>query len=1297
MASERWRQVEALYEAALERDATERSDFLSAQCGGDDALRQEVESLLRHGVATRAFFDGPAPELVSSPQSESAVETVSLSSAIGGGLPTARPYDDDFQGTDRFSVIRRLGVGGMGVVYEVRDVMRNEVVALKTLRHATPTGLYRLKQEFRSLADITHPNIVCLYELVVHEAQCFFTMELVRGLNFVDYVRQGAEWQSWIDRLQIALPQLVDGVSALHRSGKLHRDIKPSNVLVTPEGRVVILDFGLIAELFPHAVHDHEHVPGGTPAYLPPEQGLGVPPSEAGDWYGVGGTLYAALTGEVPFTGPLLEVLIRKRESDPPSPSVVAPDVPMDLNTVCMGLMCRDPAERLTGPDALDRLGWHPHVSMKDRPADVATEVPFIGRRRELAVLDDAFQTVAHGGMAAICVSGPSGIGKSALVRSFLDRIMQDDAAVVLPGRCYEHESVPYKALDGVVDSLARYLVSLPRHRVEELLPPDIVAVPRLFPVTRSVPAIAQACRVRAPATAEPLALRHLAFDTLRQLLANLASSVTVVIAIDDLQWTDVDGALLLEELVRQPGAPPLLTIVSFRSQEVAANPFLTRLIEGERGTWRPLVLEPMTEVDAGEMIGAVGAAGLSAQQRQRITVEARGNPFFIEQLSRYATTQAAGDESGPTFVDMFTVRVRRLPETARAFLRALAVCARPMAPELVCEASGLPGDARSLVMSLRSGHFIRSSGSSDRVEPYHDRIREALAAQLSAPEARRIHARLADTLVARGFDDPEALFEHYRGADDRCRAAIQAGRAAERAAVALAFDRAALFYRHALDLNPDASNANESKEGYARALANAGRPAEAADAYLAAAYDAPARQRIELQQRGAEQFLIGGHIDRGLDLIRTVLTDMGVRVPRGPRTALLSMLWERTRMRWRGLDFVSRRAEDIDADLLLRVDTCWSAVTGLLLVDMVSAGYFCARHLRLALDAGEPSRIARGMAVEATAHTAYSTGRRLAARLVRHAQALAESVGNPHSKALSILAEGITAMAVGSWKKGWMCAQQALVLLRECPGATWEMNIAQNVLIWALMYMGELGDVSRLVPPLLAHARRSGNLYIATELCTRSNYVWLAADNPDEGEREAIESIARWSHKGFHRQHYSALLARVQTALYRGDGDIAWRLFTGQEKQLHRSLLTQFHVLRVEALYMRARSALAIAAGSGGDKRFLSIARASAQRIATERAAWSDPIGMLVSAGIANVEGNRAVALQLLHEALGRFERADMNLYANVTRRRIGVLQQGATGRELLGHANAWMAAQQIKNPMCMTRMLAPGFSDEA
>jgi serine/threonine protein kinase len=198
----------------------------------------------------------------------------------------------------------------MGVVYEVQDLARREIVALKTLRHGSPAGVYRLKHEFRSLAGVAHPNVVCLYELVVEEARCFFTMELVPGVNFVEYVRGTDRTHLSIERLRSALRQLVDGVSALHRMGKLHRDIKPSNVLVTPEGRVVILDFGLITELFPDNLGAPEHVIGGTPAYVAPEDGSDFPPSEAGDWYSVGATLYEALTGEIPFRGPPIDNVV---------------------------------------------------------------------------------------------------------------------------------------------------------------------------------------------------------------------------------------------------------------------------------------------------------------------------------------------------------------------------------------------------------------------------------------------------------------------------------------------------------------------------------------------------------------------------------------------------------------------------------------------------------------------------------------------------------------------------------------------------------------------------------------------------------------------------------------------------------------------------------------------------------------------------------------------------------------------------------------------------------------------------
>src|SRR6185503_15752657 len=132
--------------------------------------------------------------------------------------------------------------------------------------------------------------------------------------------------------------------------------------------------------------------------------------------------------------------------------------------------------------------------------------------------------------------------------------------------------------------------------------------------------------------------------------------------------------------------------------------------------------------------------------------------------------------------------------------------------------------------------------------------------------------------LVEKRSDDCEALFEHYRGAGDHEHASIQAGLAAAKAGAALAFDRAAFLYREALALRPAPPDAEAWREGFANALANAGRPAEAAEAYLHATEGAGHARRVELQRRAAEQFLIGGHIDRGLDLIRSVLASVGIR-----------------------------------------------------------------------------------------------------------------------------------------------------------------------------------------------------------------------------------------------------------------------------------------------------------------------------------------------------------------------------------------------------------------------------------
>jgi predicted Ser/Thr protein kinase len=1291
MNTHRWQRIEELFQAAIAHAAEERTAFLAASCAGDDALRHQLDRLVRAHDRSLGFLETPATSdafrILASADDAGAVQSPLISFRAG----------TEFRGTERFTVRRQLGAGGMGVVYEVHDQVRNEVVALKTLLRRGATDVYRLKREFRSLADVAHPNLVSLYELVVDGADCFFTMELVHGVNLVEYVRGSATKAPLpAEQVRHVFRQLVEGVCALHHKGKLHRDIKPSNILITPAGRVVILDFGLAGDVFVDDAAVGESM-AGTPAYLAPERRAGANPSEGHDWYSVGVTLYEALTGRVPFDGSFEDVLRQKRETDPCPPADIAADVPDGLNAICMGLLRRDPTRRMTGQEAARILERDSAGSVAARPSHADTEPPFVGRRRHLAVLETALAEVKRGTATAVYVHGPSGIGKSALVQRFLDRVLKRDDIVALRGRCYEYESVPYKALDGVIDSLSQQLSALPRSQAKPLLPPDLAALTRLFPVMLRVEATASV-GAREQKNTDLIVLRQRAFTALRELLTRMAARQPVVVYIDDLHWADADSVVLLEELLRPPHAPPILTITSFRTEEIACKPFLQTLLERTGpNTGIALPLEPMTDDEAHTLVACALDAdtGESGEEILTIAREAGGNPFLLRQLAGYVAAHPTR-RNRVTFAEALDDRVRALPREGQRFLQTLAICGRPMAPELVCDACGVTRERQSLTAMLRSSHFIRSSGSSDRVETYHDRIREVLAAQIAPNEVRRIHGLIVQTLVERRSDDCEALFEHYRGAGDHENASIQAGLAAAKAATALAFDRAAFLYGQALSLAPASPATPAWREGLASSLAFAGRPAEAADAYLSAAAEADHSLRVELQRRGAEQFLIGGHIDRGLDLTRTMLAGMGVSVPRSPRGALLSLLWQRARLRWRGLRFVSKHANELDADTLLRVDTCWSATTGLLLVDMISALDFSARHLLMALDAGEPSRIARAMAIESVARAGYPTGRQLSEKLRRQSKALAQSVGNPQAIALSILADGIVAIAAGEWKKASMLSGQALAILRdECVGVTWELNIAQNLVIWALMYLGELDEVSRQVAALLAGARSRGNLYLATELCTRCNYAWLAADDPDEGEREGVESIERWSQKGFHRQHYSAMLARVQTALYRGDAEAAWRLFAEQQSRLRRSLITRVQVVRVESLYLQARCALAMADRNKGSRRFLSVAHDGARRIARERRPWSDPIALLLRAGIAYVEGSPPLALRCLHDAADQFDRADMKLYAAVARRRIGMLQDDAPGRELQRQAEAWMGAQHIKNPVRMTRMLAPGFPD--
>ena len=1107
---------------------------------------------------------------------------------------------------------------------------------------------------------------------------------------------------SQLGRLYAALRQLADGIAALHAAGKLHRDIKPSNVVVTQAGRVVLLDFGLVAEQGQDAQHrsTEEHLVG-TVAYMAPEQAANRPVSAASDWYSVGVMLYEALTGRLPFLGSVLNILMDKQRFEPPPPSELTPDVPEDLNALCIDLLQRRPEDRplgrevlrrlgsrgATADQALEEIGAHPSASASAQ----GQKVTLVGRQQHHEALEAALTAMRLGGTVAVYLNGPSGVGKTALLQDFLDEQRERGEAVILAGRCFERESIPYKALDSLIDALGRHLGRLAAEEVAALLPRDVGSLARVFPSLRRVEAVVRSPH-RGLASPDPQELRRRGFSALRELLARLGDRSPLILAIDDLQWGDIDSAALLIELLRPPDAPVLLFLGTYRTEDRVTSPFLQALL-GAQGRsrdqdqsscnelgldCRELAVESLAHDEARALVLALlGESDPSTSSLQRnlvetIARESRGNPFFVTELVRHvqagdvhehfvsaggrAADLTGGTETSALLLDeVLWARIRRLPDEARRVLELIAISGRPLQLVELYQCADLAQDERLALALLRTGRLIRSTGraETDEVETYHDRIREAVVARLEPDAARAHHHRLALALEATGRADPEVLGLHFLGADLPERAAEYLVRAADEAAEILAFERAATLYRRALEHQPRRS----SRERILRArlgdaLANAGRGADAARAYLQSVANATVAEVLELQRRAAMQFLISGHIDEGLATLQTVLARVGMSLPSTPLRSLASLLWGRARLRLRGLGFRQCDPSEIAAANLTRIDVCWSAGAGLSVVDTIRGADFQARGLLLALEAGEPSRIARALAMEA-AHTASTGGsnRKTTARLLERAEDLARRVEDPYALGMVILARGVAAYLEGRWQDAHESCDRAEMIFRDhCTGVAWEIDTANAFSLWGLSHLGEIAELCRRWPILLAQARERGDLYASMNLSSYlMSVVRLAADDPDTARAELRETMARWSRQGYHVQHNDALWAGVQIELFCGAGQSAWNLIRQAWPALRRSLLLRVQFVRTSMHFLRARAALAAAAELGCSRpaearSLLATAAHDARRLEREAMPCPWAYALMIRGGLAALGGDSRRAAILFgrgHRALRGREHA--------------------------------------------------------
>ncbi|WP_435020094.1 serine/threonine-protein kinase PknK [Tundrisphaera sp. TA3] len=1236
---------------------------------------------------------------------------------------TPAPADPWWPALDGYEVRGVLGQGGMGIVYLARDLRRGVDVAVKTIRNVDAAAVSRFKREFRSLQDLSHPNLVALHELISDGHTWFIVMEYVAGRTFLDHIRQDTGPKAPAApigpdpatraRLRGAFRQLAEGLMAVHARGKLHRDIKPSNVLVTPEGRVVLMDFGLVTGGDDDSRSRSTGGGGvvGTPAYMAPEQATGVGTTEASDWYSVGVMLYEALTGRLPFLGGMLQILIDKQRFEPPPPRELAPDLPGDLDVLCEELLRRDPHQRPTGAAILGRLGGpSPDSGDDSRPSSEprssrGSDSIFVGRAAHRAALEDAFAALGRGRPVAVFLRGTSGVGKSSLVRRFLDGLGGD--ALALAGRCHERESVPYKALDGLIESLAQHLRRLPPDELHAALPRDVAALARVFPVLRRVEAIRNAPG-RGTDIPDPQELRRRSYAALREMLARIGDRRPLVLWIDDLQWGDPDSLPVLSEVLRPPDPPVLLLLCGFRSEEVEASPFLRGLLADpwEGVDCRHLEVGPMAAAEASVL--ARQMLGDSATERQvaAIARESGGNPFFVAELAR--SLQAGGPdlaEGAPatpiTLDDVLWSRIRRLPDDALRMLQAVAVSGGPLSPSVAWRSLGLAGDERAALAVLRAGRMIRAAGGpaspdGERVETYHDRIREAVVARLAPEDLTACHRRLAQALEAVAGSDFEALGVHFRGAGEPEKAGAYFARAAEGAARALAFDRAAKLYRLAIELLPMGREQERGiRVALGEALANAGRGADAAREFLAACDGATVAEALELRRKAAMQLLISGHIDRGLETLRDVLAAVGLSLPATPRRSLISLVIHRGLLRLRGLRFRPRDTSEVAASDLTRIDVCWSAGIGLSNVDWVRGADFQTRGLLLALRAGEPRRIGRALSVEAAqSATGGLATRARTARLLAQAEALSEGDNHPYDPGMVILARGVSSYLEGRWADAVEHCDRADALFRDrYTGVAWERDTAHAYALWGLSHLGRWGELSRRFPVLIAEARERGDLYAEMNLSTYIlAIVRIGADRPGEAREEIRRVMSHWSGDGYHVQHNDQVWATILLDLYEGDGPSAWRAIVGHWPTLSRSLLLQVQFIRVAMYGLRARCALA-AAGRASDPNggpWLRSAARDAARLDREGTPWAIAQARLARAGIAALRGRADLVPNLLREARDRFRAADMEICAAVADLRLGeTLDDDALRQE----AHARLVDRSARRPSRVADLFAPGF----
>ena len=1218
----------------------------------------------------------------------------------------------------RFELVFELGTGGMGTVFQVRDSEYDCMVALKTLHSLDGDGILRFKREFRSLQEIEHPNIISLGELIEDSGQWFFTMEIVDGPDFVRFCRPSKAVGTPVEdfaldptltgsnangdsgysepNIRNSLNQLVKGLMALHASGFIHRDLKPSNILVDQSGRVVILDLGLVSFI---REQSSENVVG-TALYMAPEQAASKRLTDAADWYSVGCILFECLTGEPPINGRAMEVLMKKQHTAPVRPSSLNPHVPKDLDDICVKLLSIEPEDRLNGKQILRRLGEHQSTLSAIGSLHRSSKT-FVGRSAELKIMTDAFADVmASKSSGYVFVEGESGIGKTALVEEFLKKVsLNNTNTVTFESKCYERESVSFKAFDGVIDALSNYLMQIKPEEAAVLLPYHLSALVQVFPVLKRSQIVAKAI-VNVPSVKDPTERRKRAFEAIREIFLRLGQTKKIVIVVDDFQWADADSMNILNALFAGPDEPPIFFVATVRrdgKNKIGENQFLASMDFAPK--IQTIQVLGLSQNDTDEFVkGLLQKTSSNKINQIRSAVnDSNGHPLFIQELVNFGLSNTGGPvDRSITLEQVILSRVAGLSKESKNILELVSTSNGPCRKDVINHAVDMSFTAFSRSLSeLRVAKLIKSTGarSNDTISVFHDQIKRATNQSVSISAKSKQNERLAFAMEALNIDDPYTIARYWQGAGETQRSYKYLKAAADEAAMSLAFERAATLYRTCLDhdalVNDDIV---ELRKKIGLALVSSGKNVEAANVFMVAA-KLSSEESVDLNSKAAACLLQAGHIESAFTVIEQTLGILKIKMPASANAAIASLLKSRMIIRLRGLKCKYKERSAIPEIDLAKIDVLWAITAGLSMIDIIRATECQAKHIRFALASGDPYRIARALFAE-TIYRAFpgKNGVDSANKVLAQGTEVVSALDNPPNLiALKAMTEGYCEFFLGNWSTvEEKCLYAEKYILENCSEMFWELSSARLFALWGQWYQGKMNKLSIRVRELLKDAENRGDRYTMTSLNTFFQpMIYLRENKPDYALTSIEKTLDDWQQKEFNMQHYFALLSEVQILLYEKRYDEALVRMNNAWRDVLKIRVMDVEQNKIEALHCYARVRLAHASTQKNPD--LSKIIKLAKRIPEK--SWGLGFRLLLLAGVENLKNDKEQSSELLSLSEIKLRKYNMAMYLNAAMNTRGQLLMNTEGEMLIEKSQRYFSDTKIVDSERFTHMLVPGF----